>query len=361
MCFWKRNPARGKFRRLLTNAPAPPPAIEQGAPPEQIPLNAGYGFEGGWYQLYFSEPFSPSATQQSGGIDVPLIAAIDSARQSVDVAIYSISLPSIVNAIMDAHQRGVRVRMVMESDSMDRSGPQRLMDTGIRIVGDLREGLMHNKFVIIDGAEVWIGSANFTPNGIYQDNNHILRVRSTKIAQNYITEFEEMFEQDKFGTNIVSATPNAVININGVVVENYFSPDDGVARRINALLGEAQESIFFMAYSFTSDDFSATLQARAANGVNVSGVFEEEQVKSNMGGEYETLRLAGLDVYLDGNSGQMHHKVFIIDQQIVILGSYNFSANAEKRNDENVMIIHDRDFAALFMAEFERVYRQAQP
>ena len=53
------------------------------------------------------------------------------------------------------------------------------------------------------------------------------------------------------------------------------------------------------------------------------------------------LREAGLDVRLDGNPANMHHKVFIIDGHIVITGSYNFSRSAEERNDENTLIIHD--------------------
>jgi phosphatidylserine/phosphatidylglycerophosphate/cardiolipin synthase-like enzyme len=42
------------------------------------------------------------------------------------------------------------------------------------------------------------------------------------------------------------------------------------------------------------------------------------------------------------------------------LGSYNFSANAEKRNDENVMIIHDAQLAEQFLAEFERIYARGK-
>jgi phosphatidylserine/phosphatidylglycerophosphate/cardiolipin synthase-like enzyme len=94
--------------------------------------------------------------------------------------------------------------------------------------------------------------------------------------------------------------------------------------------------------------------------LTVAGVMDESQVKSNIGGEYANFRDARLNVYLDGNPGHMHHKVMIIDEEIVIFGSYNFSASAERRNDENVMIIFDPDFAAQFVAEFQRVFAQAQ-
>jgi phosphatidylserine/phosphatidylglycerophosphate/cardiolipin synthase-like enzyme len=68
-----------------------------------------------------------------------------------------------------------------------------------------------------------------------------------------------------------------------------------------------------------------------------------------------------LDVHLNGLTGRMHHKVMIIDQQIVITGSYNFTNSAETRNDENLLILFNPDIAAQFMAEFQRVYAWAKP
>jgi phosphatidylserine/phosphatidylglycerophosphate/cardiolipin synthase-like enzyme len=55
----------------------------------------------------------------------------------------------------------------------------------------------------------------------------------------------------------------------------------------------------------------------------------------------------------------MHHKVIVIDERIVITGSYNFTSRAERRNDENLLIIDDPTLAAAYLAEFERVFEQA--
>jgi phosphatidylserine/phosphatidylglycerophosphate/cardiolipin synthase-like enzyme len=55
----------------------------------------------------------------------------------------------------------------------------------------------------------------------------------------------------------------------------------------------------------------------------------------------------------------MHHKVFIVDEKIVVLGSYNFSQSAEQRNDENVLIVYNEDIAEQYVQEFERVAAQA--
>jgi len=141
----------------------------------------------------------------------------------------------------------------------------------------------------------------------------------------------------------------------------YFSPDDGVLHHILELVNGAQQSVYFMAYSFTSDELAQALLERAAAGIEVKGVFEADQYLSNIGTEFDPLSAAGLDIRLDGNPDHMHHKVIIIDEQIVITGSYNFSANAEDRNDENLLVIHDPALAHLYLVEFQRVFALATP
>ena len=341
--------------------PAPDPGT--GTPDSgwtETRLPAGYGAHASWIDIYFTDPESPLASQETGGPDGPLAASIDAARLTVDVAIYSLNLRSIRDALIRAHERGVQVRVVMESDNMDGSAPQALIEAGIPVVGDRREGLMHDKFVVIDRSELWMGSMNFTYSGTYEDNNNLIHFRSKKMAENYTKEFEEMFIDDKFGDHIAPETPNPVVTIDGTPIAVYFSPDDGIALQLNELLNLADKSIHFLAFSFTTDEFGETIRQKAQNGLTVAGVMEEEQVKSNVGTEYDLFQQAGLDVLIDGNEGQMHHKVIIIDEQIVITGSYNFSRSAETRNDENLVVIDNEQIAGYFMQEFQRVYQVAK-
>jgi phosphatidylserine/phosphatidylglycerophosphate/cardiolipin synthase-like enzyme len=315
---------------------------------------------GDWYSIYFSDPNSPTADTFRGGPDDALAQAIRAARFSVDVAVYHLNLWSIRDALIAAHDAGVTVRVVTESDNLDEVEIQDLENASIKVIGDRRESLMHNKFVVIDGMEVWTGSMNFTIDGAYRNNNNLLRVRSSQLAENYTTEFEEMFVRDMFGDMAVANTPYPSLEISGTQVETFFSPDDGVADRIVEVLQGAEESIYFLAFSFTSDDFADSLLDAAGRGVTVAGVFEESQYYSNTGTEFDRLVENGLDVRLDGNPRNKHHTVFIIDGEIVITGSYNFSHSAEEKNDENTLIIHNADLAAQFMAEFERVFAAAQ-
>jgi phosphatidylserine/phosphatidylglycerophosphate/cardiolipin synthase-like enzyme len=315
----------------------------------------------GWLGIYFTNPAAPHAADYEGGPDESLAAAIDQARLSVDMAAYSFNLWSIRDALIRAHQRGVVVRMVMESDNMDNQEVQQILDAGIPVIGDQREGLMHNKFVVIDRSEVWTGSMNYTTYAAYKDNNNLIRIRSTQAAEDYTTEFNEMFEENLFGPDTRAATHNPRLAIDGTPVEIYFSPDDGVAAHILTFIQSAQESVYFMAYSFTANDLGDAIRQRAAAGLIVAGVMDDGQINSNQGTEYDPFKQAGLDVRRDGNVGLMHHKLIIIDRKIVITGSYNFSNSAEASNDENVVIIYNADIAGLYLAEFQRVYDQAQP
>ena len=242
---------------------------------------------------------------------------------------------------------------------MDRSDPQALIAAGIPIVGDGRQGLMHDKFMVIDKSEVWLGSMNYTDSGTYDDNNNMIRIKSTKIAEDYSLEFKEMFEDDSFGPDVKPQTPNPTVTIDGTRVDIYFSPDDGVLNALGLLLTNAEESIYFLAFSFTANELGTVVRQKKEAGLDVKGVMDEEQIMSNAGTEFDPFQQKGVDVLIDGNPGQMHHKLFIVDEKIVAFGSYNFSRSAEESNDENLIIIYNPEIAKQFMLEFARVRSHA--
>ncbi len=307
-----------------------------------------------WIDVYFSEPEAPNADSYRGGPDAELAAAIDAAQVSVDAAIHDLNLWSIRDALLDAERRGVELRIVVESSNMDREEMQELAEA-IPLVEDFGEGRMHNKFVVIDGQEVWTGSMNYTTTGAYRNRNNLLRIESEAVAAVYTEEFEEMFLGGIFGMESPAGS-GYLTSIQGHSLEVYFSPDDGTLERLVELVNGAQEEILFLAFSFTSDELSEAILEAEARGVEVRGVFEGSQVASNTGGEWGYLDSQGLDLRQDGQRGQMHHKVLIIDGQIVVSGSYNFSFSAEERNDENTLVIASRELAELFTEEFEEIW-----
>lgn len=336
------------------NTPLPStefPTLEQATEP---PADAD------WFTVYFTKPNAPNADSLRGGPDAALAEAIDQARLSVDMAIFDLNLWSIRDALLGAARRGVAVRVVTETDNLDEPEMQALIEAGIPVVDDRREYLMHNKFTVIDQYEVWTGSMNYSTSEAYKNNNNLIRLRSSRLAKSYTAEFEEMFSDYLFGPETSPPTSDSDLTVNGVRVEVYFAPDDHPARRLIELIQNAEQSVYFLAYSFTSDSLADAMLESAQNGVTIAGVFEASQYASNVGTEFDRLREAGLDVRLDGNDRNMHHKIIILDEQIVITGSYNFSSNAETRNDENIVIVHDPALAQLYLSEFQTILAEAQ-
>jgi phosphatidylserine/phosphatidylglycerophosphate/cardiolipin synthase-like enzyme len=317
-----------------------------------------------WYQLYFTRPQYPdNSANHHGSLDEPLTAFINTAQKSVDIAIYQFDLPNVTQALLDAAKRGALVRVVTDIDILNdpKENPsfKKLQAAKIKVVGGNPNAIMHDKFVVVDGAAVWTGSWNFTTNDTYRYNNNGILIHSPELAHNYTVTFEKMWRDKKFGAGRKPGGTTPQLTIDSVPVGNYFAPEDKVAEKIVARLQTAQRSIDFLAFSFTDDAIGSTVRARAQAGVQVRGVFETTGSETKYS-EYGRMKAAGLDVLQDGNPYLMHHKVFIIDGQTVIFGSFNFSQNAETANDENLLIIDDPALAAQFTAEFARVYATAQ-
>lgn len=312
----------------------------------------------GWYSLFFTNPRGAAASSLRGGPDAALASAIDSAERTVDLAAYDLDLWSIQDAVIRAHDRGLRVRLVTESDHMDEPEVKALQAAGVPMRGDNRSPLMHHKFVVIDGEEVWTGSMNLTVNGAYRNNNNLIRLSSPWLAESYGEEFDEMFVYERFGALSLPDLPALGAQVGGTPVEVLFSPDDGVGPRIVALISAAQDSLQIMAFNLTLDTIAEAIVERSSAGLLIQGLFDAGQA-NNQGSDVDLLAEAGIDIALDGNPRKMHHKVIVIDGEIVITGSYNFSRNAEEKNDENVLVIYSEELADQYLAEFERLRAEA--
>jgi phosphatidylserine/phosphatidylglycerophosphate/cardiolipin synthase-like enzyme len=307
----------------------------------------------GRIEVFFTTPANP--TPPTARLDARLSALIDGAQRSIDVAVYDFELVPLAEALVRAHERGVRVRLVTDSDYAEEPGPTTLQAAGVPIVTDERTPFMHNKFVVIDGYRVWTGSWNFTEAGTTRHNNNVVLARSSKLATNYTAEFEEMFVDGAFGTTSPAAIPYPVLDLDGVRVETIYGSEGDAAARIVDLIQDAEESVHFMAFVLTDDAITRALIAQHRAGLEIAGVLEARHTGS-LGAAYPALRQAGVDVLEDGNPYLMHHKVILLDRAIVVTGSYNFSANAANNNDENVLILHDPEIAGAYMDEFARVY-----
>ncbi|HET9587433.1 MAG TPA: phospholipase D-like domain-containing protein, partial [Anaerolineales bacterium] len=290
---------------------------------------------------------------------------INAAQSSIHIASFEFDLTPVTQALIEAHRRGVDVRWVtddehgLEADEDPGHGQfAALQRAGIEVRSDSRSALMHNKFWIFDGQSVWTGSTNITQSGIYRQDNNVLVIHSPEVAAIYEREFGEMWE-GQFGPTSPSQLDEQATVVNGSQIAVIFtSEDSALERAIIPVVRGAQSNIRFLTFSFTDFPLAQAIIDRAGRGVDAAGVFERFGSDTDAS-ELRTLFCAGLPVRRDGNSGFLHHKFIVIDERTVITGSMNYSTNAEKSNDENVIIIDNPDIARLYMREFERVWNLA--
>lgn len=139
--------------------------------------------------------------------------------------------------------------------------------------------------------------------------------------------------------------------------EVYFSPNGGCEEKLIYWINKANRSIHIMIYSFTLDSIGEALINAYNKGVEVKIVMEKEQLTAYS--EYYKLKKAGVEVKLDSNPALMHNKVAIIDGEIVITGSYNWTQNAETKNNENLLIIKNKGLAEVYELEFQKIWCQS--
>lgn len=142
------------------------------------------------------------------------------------------------------------------------------------------------------------------------------------------------------------------------LVEYCFSPGGGCASVLTRWIGQATSSIHVLIYSFTLNQVSDAIISAKNRGVDVKIVMERSNA-NEQGAEYTRLKNAGISIRLDSNSADMHDKLAIIDGHIVITGSFNWSAAANSRNNENLVVIDSSTWAAAFEAQFQQIYSQA--
>ena len=224
-----------------------------------------------WYEIYFTDPSCPPEAERVGGLDEDIANDILTAEVRVDIAAFDLDAEPIVQALIDLEARGVEVRVVTDTDNASLSSINRLRRNGISVREDKRTSLMHDKFVVIDGRIVWMGSMNFTTNGVYCNNNNIVRIASPRLAANYTAEMDEMYVDQLFGPDSPQNTPNELLSIGGIDVENYFGSEKELSLIIARRVAAAQSEILFMAFSFTDEQIGEAVLGRAdAGGAHIS-------------------------------------------------------------------------------------------
>lgn len=272
-----------------------------------------------------------------------LISVINTSTKTIQCAFYDLTLNKTIALLEKKEQQGINVKIIVDKENYKKVKKYAFIESA------KNKALMHNKFCVIDNSMIITGSMNPTTNDATKNNNNLVIITSKTLAKNYADEFNEM-QKGSYGKG--KPTQYKKIIFNNKTLENYFCPEDKCEEQAIKALNNAKESIFFMTFSFTSEAIAETLKNKKKEGINVEGITEERRINRKEE-QWKTLIDAGINVTPDHNPHLLHHKVFIIDNTIVILGSYNPTAAANTKNDENIIITYDETIAQRFVKEFE--------
>lgn len=194
-------------------------------------------------------------------IEDTIISRINLANTTLDIAVWDNGSANIISAINAAYTRGVQVRYISSSNSLNSA----MNGLNVAIPVLERQSLtntMHNKFVIVDNSILMTGSMNFGLGSMYDDYNNFIIINNSALALNYLTEFNEMWGGSGVQPNITLSkfgadkTDNTIHNftIASIPVESYFSPSDGTTAKIINAINSANHTLEFATFTFNNND-----------------------------------------------------------------------------------------------------------
>jgi phosphatidylserine/phosphatidylglycerophosphate/cardiolipin synthase-like enzyme len=265
-----------------------------------------------------------------------LLQELNESNQSIDCALYDLNIDGI-ERLLDEKNQKIKIRIVMDDENA-------INKNYVRKDSD---GLMHNKFCVLDGSTTITGSYNPTQD---KNNDNMIIIDSKEISKIYEDEFEEMWK----GTFKAGKRNYKTVLLNNNTYKIFFCPEDSCEDNIIKEIKNAKKEIRFMVFSFTSQNIADELIKKKNEGLTISGLWEEKRTEMKYE-KFHYLEDNGISIAKDVNSADMHNKVFIIDEKTVITGSYNPTNNGNRNNDENMIIIEDKDIAEKYIKEFERL------
>jgi phosphatidylserine/phosphatidylglycerophosphate/cardiolipin synthase-like enzyme len=333
-------------------------------------------------EVHTLEPGAQTALDMAGRV----AGFLDEARHSLNLALYDLRLPDepgdvVAESLRSAAARGVAVRIAYNADHDERVFPPpprtrpELLEAlpfptvGIPGIPDL----MHHKYAVRDGRDVWTGSTNWTTDSWTLQENLVITASSTDLAGEFGRNFDELWrlrDVDRSG----HAAPRR-LELEGREARAWFTPGRGeeLSHRIAAALAAARRRIRIASPVITAGPIIGTLAELAAEArADLRGVVDRTQMeqvvhqwRANGRSAWKIPIMASVLEHADFSGKPstrwtpesvhdfMHAKVTVADDR-VFAGSFNLSRSGEQ-NAENVLELHDPELADRLVAFIDAV------
>ncbi|MBS0628868.1 MAG: hypothetical protein JSS30_01430 [Verrucomicrobia bacterium] len=239
--------------------------------------------------------------------------ALKRANQSISLQIYELSDPSILALLQKKHERGIEVKIFHDK--------KRTLPKGLPAQPVKSKGLMHRKILVIDGALVLLGTANFTTQSLKMHDNLILGLWHPELA----------------------TTLKGTYTLGTIQIGCYLLPE--MSGPAITALGEAiegaKQTIQVAMFTLTHPDLVGKLANAQKRGVKVTVAIDRYTAMGASKKAVEQLQEAGAEILLNQGSQLLHHKWAIIDSKTLVLGSANWTAAAFAKNHDCLLILEN--------------------
>ena len=346
-----------------------------GEPAEVLPEGTAAGVSDGkadgadgarTYEVLMTAPHCDVCTPQDKAwlkarspVVARIIDLVDAAQSRVDVAQFTFSVREIEAALLRAHERGVTVRLAINAaQSNGDTVANRLKAAGIdvhfvkgRTNGDYA-GLQHAKFMLVDKRTLLTGSNNWSSTGTTINNENTVVVDGLPddaLVGAFACHFEAMWTD--------APDSAGACTVDGLVA---FTPGTRPLGMLVDALRAAERSVDVLMHHFLFDKLLKELAKAAERGVRVRVVVNAADRAETSGSQWDRLRAAGAEIrYKQTNADAyqlMHHKLAIVDDEIVLNGSGNWSGSAFFNNYENYVRYTAPPVVAGFRDTFRRLW-----
>jgi phosphatidylserine/phosphatidylglycerophosphate/cardiolipin synthase-like enzyme len=329
----------------------------------------------------FRASFLEDGAQPAADVAARVVAFVEGARRSLDVAIYDFharggASAAIGDALEAAMRRGVRVRVVFNEERIEHpnataapmQGDPALID-GLDVpthpVSD-RGALMHHKYIVRDGRDVWTGSTNWTDDAFSREENALLEIDDApELAAAYTANLERLWNHGHVERS--GSTGPTVRLAHGVEVRTLFSPaPPWLSLEAAGMIAAAERRIRVLSPVVTSGVVLAELAEHVSRpSLDVGGAYDATQMREVQEqwadvpqNRWKIEAWKVIAPHLAGKRSTpfapgavhdyMHAKALVVDD-VVLTGSFNLSKHGEG-NAENVLHLKSEEQANAFAA-----------
>ncbi|MCG8490404.1 MAG: phospholipase D-like domain-containing protein [Sneathiellales bacterium] len=295
-------------------------------------------------------------------LEATIVNFIDATEKRLEIAVQELESKPIAEAIIRARQRKVLVKLVIEQSYLrterskedpwsvggknedNRTIHDAILRSNIDVKVDYNASIFHQKFIVRDRKSVLTGSTNFTPTGTHHNLNHLVIVHDEKVAKIYAREFKEI-SQGKFGKRNEGHDPHPpLVTVSNVPIKVLFAPDHAPEMEIMKQMIKARKRIDFAIFTFSkSSGIDDTMLRLLDLDLPIRGAFDGGQGFKDWAPLLD-IAAKGADLHSvkkTASIGKLHHKLMVLDDEVVIAGSFNYTGPANQLNDENIIILGD--------------------